>query len=70
MILNAFVLPLTSFHKPKREKDLMETAKNAMAQIEARKYAEELQRDGSHKVLKIGIGFSGKQLEIRYAHAI
>ncbi len=51
-------------HKPKRDKDLMDTAQKALEQIETKQYAKELQQEGFQKVLKIGIAFMGKELEI------
>ncbi|MBW7876362.1 MAG: AAA family ATPase [Candidatus Cloacimonetes bacterium] len=51
-------------HKPQREKDLSDTAQKAMDQIEKKGYVKELLHQGCQKVMKIGIGFLGKRLEI------
>ncbi|MBW7877349.1 MAG: PD-(D/E)XK nuclease domain-containing protein, partial [Candidatus Cloacimonetes bacterium] len=48
------------------DSDLLACAKNAMAQIENRQYEQELKSQGATKILKIGIGFLGKKLEIVY----
>ncbi|MBW7876558.1 MAG: PD-(D/E)XK nuclease domain-containing protein, partial [Candidatus Cloacimonetes bacterium] len=50
-------------HHPTLEKDLKATAQRAMAQIEKRQYEQELKSQGTTKILKIGIGFLGKNLE-------
>jgi hypothetical protein len=42
-------------------------AEDALKQIEKRNYAQELQNSGAEKILKIGIAFCGKKLEIRFA---
>ncbi|MBW7877649.1 MAG: AAA family ATPase [Candidatus Cloacimonetes bacterium] len=60
------VMELKTFH-PKLEKNLTETAKRAMDQIEKKQYAKELYNQGCKKVIKIGIGFSGKETEILYS---
>ncbi len=44
--------------------DLIACAQNAMAQIEKRQYEQELKSQGATKILKMGIGFLGKKLEI------
>ncbi len=46
------------------DSDLLACAQNAMAQIEKRQYEQELKSQGATKILKMGIGFSGKKLEI------
>jgi len=51
-------------HHPTLEKDLKATANRAMAQIEKKQYEQELRSQGATKIMKIGIGFLGKQLEI------
>jgi len=51
-------------HHPTLEADLKATANRAMAQIEKRQYEQELRTQGATKIMKIGIGFMGKQLEI------
>ncbi|MBW7876559.1 MAG: AAA family ATPase, partial [Candidatus Cloacimonetes bacterium] len=59
------VIELKTFH-PKFEKDLREAAQKAMQQIEDRQYAKELINQGCQKVLKIGAGFMGKQVDILF----
>jgi len=51
-------------HHPTLEADLKATANRAMAQIEKRQYEQELRSQGATKIMRIGIGFLGKQLEI------
>ncbi len=51
-------------HHPTLEKDLQATAQRAMDQIEKKQYEQELRSQGTVKILKMGIGFLGKQLEI------
>ncbi len=51
-------------HHPTLESDLSATAKRAMDQIEKRQYEQELISQGTTKILKMGIGFLGKRLEI------
>jgi len=46
------------------DSDLLACAKNAMAQIENRQYEQELKSQGATKILKMGIGFLGKKIEI------
>lgn len=50
-------------HKPRREKDLKETVKSALAQIEEKKYEEKLMAEGfeSAKIQKYGFAFKGKE---------
>ncbi|MBW7877179.1 MAG: PD-(D/E)XK nuclease domain-containing protein, partial [Candidatus Cloacimonetes bacterium] len=51
-------------HRSRKESDLIETAKRALEQIEERQYELELRSQGATKIMKIGIGFMGKQLEV------
>ncbi|MBW7877595.1 MAG: AAA family ATPase [Candidatus Cloacimonetes bacterium] len=51
-------------HHPTLEADLKATAQRAMAQIEKRQYEQELRSQGATKIMKIGIGFLGKELEV------
>jgi hypothetical protein len=51
-------------HHPTLEADLLATAQRAMDQIEKRQYEQELRSQGATKILKMGIGFLGKRLEI------
>jgi len=44
--------------------DLSACAQDAMNQIEKRQYEKELIAEGATKILKMGIGFLGKQIEI------
>jgi hypothetical protein len=53
-------------HHPSLEPDLLTTAQRAMAQIEKRQYGQELISQGATKILKMGIGFLGKKLEILF----
>ena len=46
------------------DSDLVACAQNAMTQIEKRQYEQELMSQGATKILKMGIGFLGKKLEI------
>ncbi|MBW7874890.1 MAG: AAA family ATPase [Candidatus Cloacimonetes bacterium] len=46
------------------DSDLLACAQNAMDQIESRQYEQELRSQGATKILKMGIGFSGKVIEI------
>ncbi|MBW7877456.1 MAG: AAA family ATPase, partial [Candidatus Cloacimonetes bacterium] len=48
--------------------DLSACAQNAMDQINKRQYEKELMAQGATKILKMGIGFLGKQLEILSEH--
>lgn len=53
-------------HKPKREKDLQETAENALRQIEEKNYDAELLARGIQKeqIRHLGFAFSGKRVLI------
>ena len=51
-------------HHSGLESDLKATAQRAMDQIEKRQYGRELSAQGATKILKMGIGFSGKSLEL------
>jgi len=51
-------------HHPTLEKNLLATAQKAMEQIEKKQYEQELIASGAQKILKLGIGFKGKDLEI------
>ncbi|MBW7877058.1 MAG: AAA family ATPase, partial [Candidatus Cloacimonetes bacterium] len=44
--------------------DLSACAQDAMNQIEKRQYEQELRSQGATKILKMGVGFMGKELEI------
>ncbi|MBW7876332.1 MAG: AAA family ATPase [Candidatus Cloacimonetes bacterium] len=46
------------------DSDLLACAQNAMDQIESRQYEQELRSQGATKILKMGVGFQGKTLEI------
>ena len=46
------------------EKDLIESAKEALAQIEKRNYEVELKQAGIKKIIKAGLAFSGQQVEV------
>jgi hypothetical protein len=48
------------------DSDLLACAQRAMQQIEDKQYAKELLNQGCQKVLKIGAGFMGKQVEILF----
>ncbi|MBW7877050.1 MAG: AAA family ATPase [Candidatus Cloacimonetes bacterium] len=50
-------------HRSRKESDLIETAQRALKQIEDRQYEQELRSQGATKIMKIGIGFMGKNLE-------
>ena len=54
-------------YNPRREKDLEETAQNALRQIEEKEYLQELQNQGSVKgpVYQYGFAFEGKHVLIR-----
>ncbi len=53
--------------KVKEEKEtLEECAQKALEQIEKKKYPEELKQRGINKVIKIGIGFEGKEFALDY----
>lgn len=53
-------------HKPKREKDLQETAENALRQIEEKNYDAELLARGiqEERIRHLGFAFSGKRVLI------
>lgn len=44
----------------------LETAKKALVQIEARNYETELRQKGIQNILKVGLGFRGKEVELIY----
>lgn len=48
------------------EKDLEETANDALKQIEQKKYRLELEKEGIAEIAEIGIGFRGKECEMKY----
>lgn len=49
------------------EDELKESAKNALNQIDEKKYITQMRRDGIKRFLKIGVSFYKKQVEIMYA---
>jgi hypothetical protein len=51
-------------HHPTLEANLKATAQRAMDQIEKRQYEQELISQGAVKILKLGIGFLGKKIEV------
>lgn len=59
---NSYIIEFKVF-KPKREKNLEETVKNALAQIEEKKYEAKLISEGipPEKIRKYGFAFQGKQ---------
>ena len=53
--------------KIKGEKETLEDcAQRALEQIKQKKYPEELKQRGIHKIIKVGIGFEGKEFELEY----
>ncbi|BDU49611.1 AAA family ATPase [Haliovirga abyssi] len=46
------------------DKDLVDSAKRGIKQIEFKKYEEEIKSYGVEEVIKVGIAFEGKELEI------
>lgn len=58
---NAYIMEF-KVHKPRREKDLGETAANALRQIEEKKYEAELLVEGiaPERIRKYGFAFAGK----------
>ncbi len=47
-----------------KKESLVKASKNAIKQIDTKKYTEEFKQHGIEKVIKIGIGFCGKQFEL------
>ena len=48
------------------KKTAEDAAKEALAQIETKRYEEGLKNTGVKEVVKIGLGFKGKELKIRW----
>lgn len=63
---NAYIIEF-KVHKPKKEKDLEETAANALKQIEEKKYAASLFAEGflPWQIRKYGFAFRGKECLIK-----
>ena len=55
---------ILEFKVVKGNKTLPETAEEALAQINARHYEVELQQRGIRRILKIGLGFRGKEVSL------
>lgn len=49
-----------------KETELLETAKDALNQIEKRQYAKELEKEGITNIVKLGIGFRGKEMKMSW----
>jgi len=49
---------------PRKEKNLDETVKSALKQIEEKKYEQKLRQEGIEKIYKYGIAFKGKECRI------
>lgn len=47
-----------------KEKDLEQTAQDALEQIEKKKYHVELEKEGVREIIKMGIGFRGKECKV------
>ena len=62
---NAYIIEF-KVHKPNKEKDLKETAGNALAQIEEKKYETQLLAEGIKRehIRKYGFAFQGKNVFI------
>lgn len=55
---------IIEFKVAKMDKTLQETAEAALAQINACQYETELQQQGVQRILKIGLGFRGKEVAL------
>ncbi|MBI4648674.1 MAG: AAA family ATPase [Bacteroidia bacterium] len=60
----AFIIELKSLRKVKKE-ILKQAVRSALAQIEERQYEKELKDKGITDILKLGIAFDGKRVEIK-----
>ncbi|MEJ6951346.1 PD-(D/E)XK nuclease domain-containing protein [Natronospora cellulosivora (SeqCode)] len=49
------------------KKTAEEAAKEALVQIEEKKYAEALKKRGYAEMLKLGLGFKGKEIKLKYS---
>jgi len=54
------------FKVAEEDEDLKESAKDALQQIEKRNYEAELRQAGINKIVKVGLAFWGKKVEVVY----